>query len=55
MLKHLANIGHEGVVVDEAELQCHQQLQSLYNSTRAAKVLCCYQFFVFKMIDGGLG
>ncbi|KAH7577426.1 hypothetical protein ACOSP7_001674 [Xanthoceras sorbifolium] len=37
VLKHLAHIGHEGVVVDEAELLCHQQLQNLYNSTRAAK------------------
>ncbi|KAI9177905.1 hypothetical protein LWI28_020497 [Acer negundo] len=37
VLKHLAHLGHEGVVIDENELQCHQQLQNLYNSTRAAK------------------
>ena len=25
-------------LVDEAELECHQNLQKLYNTTRAAKV-----------------
>jgi hypothetical protein len=32
-------------LVDEAELECHHNLQALYNSTRAAKVrvppVCC--------------
>ncbi|KAL9450890.1 hypothetical protein AB3S75_012600 [Citrus x aurantiifolia] len=37
VLKHLLHLGIENVAVDEAELECHQQLQNLYNSTRAAK------------------
>ncbi|KAH9668122.1 SH3 domain-containing protein [Citrus sinensis] len=37
VLKHLLHLGNENVAVDEAELECHQQLQNLYNSTRAAK------------------
>ncbi|XP_038982875.1 SH3 domain-containing protein 1-like isoform X2 [Phoenix dactylifera] len=31
--------GHDSGLVDEAELQCHQKLQMLYGSTRAAKHL----------------
>lgn len=38
VLRQLRHFGHETVMVDEAELQCHHQLQNLYNSTRAAKV-----------------
>ncbi|XP_019156499.1 PREDICTED: SH3 domain-containing protein 2-like isoform X1 [Ipomoea nil] len=37
ILRHLGQLGHEAVMVDEAELQCHQKLQNLYRSTRAAK------------------
>ncbi|KDO38537.1 hypothetical protein CISIN_1g044055mg [Citrus sinensis] len=37
VLKHLLHLGNDNVAVDEAELECHQQLQNLYNSTRAAK------------------
>ncbi|XP_044503557.1 SH3 domain-containing protein 1-like isoform X1 [Mangifera indica] len=37
VLKHLGHLSNEGVVVDEAELECHKQLQNLYSSTRAAK------------------
>ncbi|XP_059444017.1 SH3 domain-containing protein 2 isoform X1 [Corylus avellana] len=37
VLRQLGHFGHETVMVDEAELQCHHQLQNLYNSTRAAK------------------
>ena len=37
VLKHLLHLGIENVAVDEAEIECHQQLQNLYNSTRAAK------------------
>ncbi|KAL4654853.1 hypothetical protein ACB092_01G410500 [Castanea dentata] len=37
VLRHLGHFGHEVLVVDDAELQCQQQLQNLYNSTRAAK------------------
>lgn len=38
VLKHLGHFSNEGIIVDEAELQCYQHLQNLYNSTRAAKV-----------------
>jgi len=34
----LGHFSNEGIIVDEAELQCYQHLQNLYNSTRAAKV-----------------
>ncbi|XP_057504942.1 SH3 domain-containing protein 1-like isoform X1 [Actinidia eriantha] len=37
VLGQLGHLGNEDPVVDDTELQCHQQLQSLYNSTRAAK------------------
>lgn len=39
VLKHLGHFGNEAVLIDEAELQCHQQLQDLYSSTKAAKHL----------------
>ncbi|GLT74913.1 hypothetical protein SLA2020_466780 [Shorea laevis] len=39
VLRHLGHFSNEDVVVDESEVQCHQQLQDLYNSTRAAKHL----------------
>ncbi|GAY53459.1 hypothetical protein CUMW_149370, partial [Citrus unshiu] len=37
-IEHLLHLGKENVVVDEAEPECHQQLQNLYNSTKATKV-----------------
>ncbi|GAY53461.1 hypothetical protein CUMW_149390 [Citrus unshiu] len=37
VLKHLLHLGIENV--DESEIECHQQLQNLYNSTRAAKMI----------------
>ncbi|XP_052298230.1 SH3 domain-containing protein 1-like isoform X2 [Citrus sinensis] len=37
VLKHLLHLGIENVAVDKADIECHQQLQNLYNSTRAAK------------------
>ncbi|XP_019174744.1 PREDICTED: SH3 domain-containing protein 2-like [Ipomoea nil] len=37
IMRHLGQLGHESVMVDEAELQSHQQLEALYLSTRAAK------------------
>ncbi|KAG5249132.1 SH3 domain-containing protein [Salix suchowensis] len=37
ILKHLGRFSNEGIIVDEAELQCNQHLQNLYNSTRTAK------------------
>ncbi|CAN1139288.1 SH3 domain-containing protein 1 [Linum perenne] len=39
VMKHLGHFGHDSVVLDESEQQCYQQLQNLYNSTRAAKHL----------------
>lgn len=39
VLKHLGHFSHEDVAIDESELRCHQQLQDLYGSTRAAKHL----------------
>ncbi|WCJ20593.1 SH3 domain-containing protein [Euphorbia peplus] len=37
VLKHLGHFGNESVVLDDAEVQCYQRLQKLYNSTREAK------------------
>jgi hypothetical protein len=40
-----ARYNQDPSLVDEAELECHQNLQRLYNSTRAAKVCAptvCY-------------
>ncbi|KAK4793260.1 hypothetical protein SAY86_023695 [Trapa natans] len=39
VLKHLGSLSGEAFMVDEDELQCHRQLQNLYESTRAAKHL----------------
>ncbi|XVF00011.1 hypothetical protein REPUB_Repub03eG0249500 [Reevesia pubescens] len=39
VLKHLGHFSNEDITVDEAELQCHQKLQDLYISTKAAKHL----------------
>lgn len=36
-MRQLGHLGHESVMVDEAELEIHQRLQELYMSTRAAK------------------
>ncbi|XP_050235053.1 SH3 domain-containing protein 2-like [Mercurialis annua] len=49
VLKHLGHFGNEAVVVDDAEFQCHQQLQNLYNSTRAAKH---FQKHIVRAIEG---
>lgn len=40
----LGHFGTEPVLADEAEIQCHQQLHNLYNSTRAAKVESRWSF-----------
>ncbi|VVB00254.1 unnamed protein product [Arabis nemorensis] len=39
VLKHLGHANADFVVVDEEELHCHQKLQDLYSSTKAAKRL----------------
>ncbi|CAN8303763.1 unnamed protein product [Cochlearia groenlandica] len=39
VLKHLGHVNADAVVVDEEELRCHQKLQDLYTSTKAAKRL----------------
>uniref|UniRef100_A0A2P2L265 Uncharacterized protein MANES_17G005400 n=1 Tax=Rhizophora mucronata TaxID=61149 RepID=A0A2P2L265_RHIMU len=49
ILKHLRHFGNEDVIIDEAEFQCYQQLQALYNSTRAAKH---YQRNIVRDIEG---
>lgn len=38
VLRRLGTLSNDTEMVDEDELLCHQQLQNLYNSTRAAKV-----------------
>ncbi|ESQ33680.1 hypothetical protein EUTSA_v10007690mg [Eutrema salsugineum] len=39
VLKHLGHVNADAVIVDEEELHCHQKLQDLYSSTKAAKRL----------------
>ncbi|KAG1355445.1 SH3 domain-containing protein 1 [Cocos nucifera] len=39
LLQFSRRFGHDSGLVNEAELQCHQKLQMLYGSTRAAKHL----------------
>lgn len=44
----LGHFGTEPLLADEAEIQCHQQLHNLYNSTRTAKVKSRWSFsFLF--------
>nr|XP_048319618.1 23 kDa jasmonate-induced protein-like [Ziziphus jujuba var. spinosa] len=38
VLRPLGSLDNDAVMVDEAEILCHQQLQNLYNPTREAKV-----------------
>ncbi|KAK6158603.1 hypothetical protein DH2020_005917 [Rehmannia glutinosa] len=38
ILRQLGQLGHGGVMIDEGDIELHQQLQNLYKSTRAAKV-----------------
>lgn len=38
ILRQLGQLGHGGIMINEADLQLHQRLQDLYRSTRAAKV-----------------
>ncbi|XP_048320194.2 SH3 domain-containing protein 1 [Ziziphus jujuba] len=37
VLRRLGSLDNDAVMVDEAEILCHQQLQNLYKSTREAK------------------
>ncbi|KAE9596867.1 putative SH3 domain, AH domain-containing protein [Lupinus albus] len=37
ILRQLGQIGNEPLMADDSELECHQQLQKLYISTKAAK------------------
>ncbi|KAK9046942.1 hypothetical protein V6N11_052811 [Hibiscus sabdariffa] len=39
VLRHLGHFSNEDITVDEAELKCHEKLQDLYISTKAAKHL----------------
>ena len=38
ILRQLGQLGHEALMVDDTEMECYQQLQNLYKSTRTAKV-----------------
>ncbi|GAB4834840.1 hypothetical protein Ancab_033108 [Ancistrocladus abbreviatus] len=49
LLKQLRHFDIETVMVDETEVQCHQLLQNLYNSTRAAKH---YQKDIIRDVEG---
>lgn len=37
ILRQLGQLGHGGLMIEEADIEFHQQLQNLYKSTRAAK------------------
>ncbi|XAR69938.1 hypothetical protein NMG60_11001717 [Bertholletia excelsa] len=37
VLRQLGHLGNEAAMVSDTEIKCHQQLQNLYTSTRAAK------------------
>lgn len=50
VLKHLGHVNADAVVVDEEELHCHQKLQELYSSTKAAKV----KMIIFSIFQGRL-
>ncbi|KAL8521510.1 hypothetical protein ACS0TY_011866 [Phlomoides rotata] len=49
ILKQLGQLGHGGVMIDEADMELHQQLQNLYKSTRAAKH---FQRDIVRGLDG---
>ncbi|XP_075522621.1 SH3 domain-containing protein 1 [Primulina tabacum] len=49
ILRQLGQLGHEGVMIDETDMHCHQQLQNLYKSTRAAKH---FQRDIVRGLDG---
>lgn len=61
VLRRLGSLSNDTDMVDEDELLCHQQLQNLYNSTRAAKVYIpaykssfkfnSYKFWLVKSYD----
>lgn len=38
ILRQLGQISNEPLMIDESEIECHQQLQKLYTSTKTAKV-----------------
>ncbi|KAH6760813.1 hypothetical protein C2S53_011210 [Perilla frutescens var. hirtella] len=37
ILRQLGQLGHGGLMIDDADIELHQQLQNLYKSTRTAK------------------
>ncbi|XP_059663047.1 SH3 domain-containing protein 1 isoform X2 [Cornus florida] len=49
VLRQLGHLGINAVMIDDDEVQCHQQLQNLYNSTRAAKH---FQRDIVRSIEG---
>ncbi|KAL3498120.1 hypothetical protein ACH5RR_040852 [Cinchona calisaya] len=51
ILRQLGQLGHEAVMVDDTELECYEQLQNLYKSTRTAKhfqrdIVRCVEGFI---------
>ncbi|KAI3468479.1 hypothetical protein Pfo_025142 [Paulownia fortunei] len=49
ILRQLGQLGHGGVMIDEGDVELHQQLQNLYKSTRAAKH---FQRDIVRGLDG---
>ncbi|KAI9125219.1 hypothetical protein K1719_003835 [Acacia pycnantha] len=49
ILRQLGQISNEPLITDESEVQCHQQLRKLYNSTKAAKN---FQRHIVRGIEG---
>ncbi|KAK6137199.1 hypothetical protein DH2020_029058 [Rehmannia glutinosa] len=49
ILRQLGQLGHGGVMIDEGDIELHQQLQNLYKSTRAAKH---FQRDIVRGLDG---
>ncbi|KAI4314587.1 hypothetical protein L6164_027477 [Bauhinia variegata] len=49
ILRQLGQISNEPLMIDESELQCHQQIQKLYNSTKTAKH---YQRRIVRGVEG---
>ncbi|XP_051137538.1 SH3 domain-containing protein 1 [Andrographis paniculata] len=49
ILRQLGQLGHGGIMIDEGDVQLHQQLQNLYRSTRTAKH---FQRDIVRGLDG---
>ncbi|KAG5134630.1 hypothetical protein AAZX31_09G197300 [Glycine max] len=49
ILRQLGQISNEPLMIDESEIECHQQLQKLYTSTKTAKH---FQRHIVRAIEG---